>query len=337
MKNNQTTVLGAGSWGTAIAAVLAEKGFTTSLWGHREEHIHNLISDGRNERYLPDYLFNTNIRPTLSLQDAVAGSNILCMVVPSQGYRAVFKKVLSLIDQDCIVVSASKGIENESLATMMQIMEEELEKSEISKSIQTAVLTGPSFAKEVVGKTPTAVTIGSKNKKVADELQSLFFSDYFRVYTSEDTIGLELSGAYKNIIAIATGICDGLGYGLNTRAALITRGLAEITRLGIHLGADPLTFSGLSGMGDLILTCTGDLSRNRTVGLQLGKGKDLQSILKDMGMVAEGVKTTQSGYKLAQSCGVEMPIVEQVYRILYESKSCRKAVEDLLSRDKKRE
>jgi glycerol-3-phosphate dehydrogenase (NAD(P)+) len=214
-------------------------------------------------------------------------------------------------------------------------MEEEIELQGKGRAIVTAVLSGPSFAREVADNIPTAVTIGCRNIETARKLQSFFGTETFRVYAATDVIGLEISAAFKNVIAIATGISDGLGYGLNTRAALITRGLVEITRFGIESGADPLTFSGLSGMGDLILTCTGDLSRNRSVGLQLGRGKKLSQILQEMKMVAEGVKTTLSGYKLCQKKGIEMPILEQVYKILYENKDCSTAVNDLLSRDMK--
>nr|MDJ0623718.1 NAD(P)H-dependent glycerol-3-phosphate dehydrogenase [Desulfocapsaceae bacterium] len=260
-----------------------------------------------------------------------------CMVIPSQKMRAVFQRILPELGQNSVVISASKGIENDSLATMTEVMAEELQRAGSDKKVELAVLTGPSFAREVADDVPTAVTIGCKNQEVAANLQMIFGTDYFRVYTSNDVVGLETSGALKNVIALATGICDGLGYGLNTRAALITRGLAEITRFGITRGADPLTFSGLSGLGDLILTCTGDLSRNRSVGLNLGQGKSLETILKEMKMVAEGVKTTMSGYKLAQKHKVEMPILEQVYAILYQDKDCSTAVHELLTRELKAE
>jgi len=225
-----------------------------------------------------------------------------------------------------------KGIENNSCMTMSQVMEEEL-KTISKRNISLAVLSGPSFAREVADRIPTAVTIGCKDLEVAKRLQKLFVTDVFRVYAAKDVIGLEISAALKNIVAIGAGICDGLGYGLNTRAALITRGLAEIKRLGVRMGADEATFSGLSGLGDLVLTCTGDLSRNRTVGLKLGKGKKLKEILEEMEMVAEGVKTTKSGHDLVANLDVEMPILEQVYQILYEDKDCSVAVKELLTRE----
>ncbi len=335
MKNHKMAVIGAGSWGTAIAGILSEKGYTTYLWGHRPEHVERLKSERKNLTYLPNYTFSENLLPTADLQEAVSGSPMVCMVVPSQNYREVFQKLIPVIDTNCTFVSAVKGIENTSLSTMTQVMQEELYSTVTPYNIELAVLSGPSFAQEVAAKIPTAVTIGSSNLETAQELQKYFVTNYFRVYASRDVVGLEISAAFKNIIAIATGICDGLGFGLNTRAALITRGLAEITRIGIKAGADPQTFSGLSGMGDLILTCTGDLSRNRTVGLKLGEGQSLSTILTEMKMVAEGVKTSLSGYKLAQQHRIEMPILEQVYKILYEDKDCKKAVQDLLSRELK--
>lgn len=337
MKKSKVAVIGAGSWGTALAGVLSEKGYTTYLWGHRQKHIDKLKNEGKNTKYLPEYCFNNKLLPVTDLKEAVTDCPVICMVIPSQSYRAVFRDVVPKISRNCTIVSAVKGIENESLSTMTQVMQEELAKEATTHNIELAVLSGPSFAKEVAAKTPTAVTIGSKKLTTAQHLQQYFVSDFFRVYASQDVIGLELSAAFKNIIAIATGICDGLGYGLNTRAALITRGLAEITRFGIKAGADPQTFSGLSGMGDLILTCTGDLSRNRTVGLKLGEGKKLSVVLAEMKMVAEGVKTSLSGYKLAQKHEIEMPILEQVYKILYEDKNCAQAVADLLSRELKTE
>lgn len=337
MKNNKIGIIGAGSWGTAIAGIISRKGLDAYLWGHRKEHVDALLHDKENKKYLPGLYFPDNLKVTADLSKVVNSCNVLCMVVPSQIYRSVFCDVLKSINNDKIIVSAVKGIENDTLSTMTEIMADETLKSSLLYTVDLAVLSGPSFAREVADSVPTAVTIGCKNNETAQILQYLFGTDHFRVYTSNDVIGLELSAAFKNIIALATGICDGLGYGMNTRAALITRGLAEITRLGIKCGADPLTFSGLSGMGDLILTCTGNLSRNRTVGLELGRGKKLEEILKGMNMIAEGVKTTLSGYKLAQKNGVDMPILEQVHAILYQEKNCDSAVRELLQRELKPE
>jgi len=338
MKNRSVDtigVVGAGSWGTALADVLSSKGYRCYLWGHRREHIDALLRDQENKKYLPGAHFNSNLVPTADIGKVVKESQILVMVVPCQMYRSVFKKILRHVSQNMVVVSASKGIENDSLCTMTQVMEEEIQQSDGLKTLELSVLSGPSFAREVADGVPTAVTIGAKDIDLALWLQKIFVTETFRVYAANDVIGLELSAAFKNIIALATGICDGLGYGLNTRAALITRGLAEITRIGTHLGADPMTFSGLSGMGDLILTCTGDLSRNRSVGIELGKGKSLDEILHNMHMVAEGVKTTLSAYKLAKLHNVDMPILEQVYKILYCNKDSSSGVKDLLQRELK--
>ncbi|MBC8207782.1 MAG: NAD(P)-dependent glycerol-3-phosphate dehydrogenase [Desulfobulbaceae bacterium] len=337
----QIAVIGAGSWGTAIAGLLAGKGISTLLWGHRPEHVAALTRERENKRYLPGFIFPEKLRPIADLVD-VCDCSVVCMVVPSHGYRQVFTDLLPHLQPGTTVISAVKGIENQSLMTMTQVMAQVMTEAtagsnQQSRQIELAVLSGPSFAKEVALNLPTAVTIGCRNSEKAVQLQQTFVTDTFRVYGSNDLIGLEISAALKNIVAIAAGICDGLGFGLNSRAALITRGLAEMTRLGVKMGADPQTFFGLSGLGDLVLTCTGDLSRNRTVGLKLGQGKKLSQILEDMEMVAEGVKTTRSVHGLAAKLEVEMPILEQVYQILYEDKDCSTAVMDLLTRDLKQE
>lgn len=330
----QVSVLGAGSWGTAIASVLSQKGVKTYLWGNDPQHIKNLQRDRENKKYLPGYYFSKNILPQSDFTNTISDSQVICMVVPSHGFRTVFRKVVPLLGKGTIIVSAVKGIENNSCMTMSQVMQEELDSSGVN-DISIGVLSGPSFAREVVDGIPTAVTIGCKNLDVAKRLQRLFVTDLFRVYAAKDVVGLEISAALKNIVAIGAGICDGLGYGLNTRAALITRGLAEIKRLGVMMGGEEGTFSGLSGLGDLVLTCTGDLSRNRSVGFQLGQGKKLNTIMEEMEMVAEGVKTTKSVHDLVATMDVEMPILEQVYQILYNDKDCSIAVKDLLTRELK--
>ncbi len=336
MNKNRAAIIGAGSWGTALALLLAENGVDVRLWGHRPEHVAALKKDGENNAYLPGFSFPSNLQPTQSIKDAVSDTGVVCMVVPSHGYRQVFCRVIEESPDGVIYISATKGIENISLKTMSQVMGDCLSTAERSPA-PLAVLSGPSFAKEVAQKVPTAITIGCKNSDAAHCLQQLFSSDYFRVYTSSDIVGLEISAALKNIIAVAAGICDGLNFGTNARAALITRGLAEMTRLGVMLGAQQQTFFGLSGLGDLVLTCTGALSRNRHVGIELGKGRSLEDILGSMNMVAEGVKTTKSVYDLAKKLGVDMPILEQVYQVLYCNKDCKIAVKDLLSRDLKPE
>ena len=336
MNSGRVAIIGAGSWGTALALLLAEKGINTSLWGHRAEHIQALKEERENRAYLPGFLFPLVLRPTESMQDAVSEAEVICVVVPSHAYRQVITKIKDVASEGAIFVSATKGIENQSLKTMTQVMADCLEENGTPPS-SLGVLSGPSFAREVAGKVPTAITIGCKNSAIARFLQNLFSTDYFRVYTSTDIVGLEVSAALKNIIAIAAGICDGLAFGSNARAALITRGLAEMTRLGVMMGARQETFFGLSGLGDLVLTCTGELSRNRYVGIELGKGKSLDDILDSMNMVAEGIKTTRSVYDLVNKLGADMPILEQVYEVLYRGKDCTTAVKDLLNRDLKPE
>ncbi|TFG35624.1 MAG: NAD(P)H-dependent glycerol-3-phosphate dehydrogenase [Desulfobacterales bacterium] len=328
-------VIGAGSWGTALAKLLSDKGHRVHLWAHRPEHVDAINRERENKKYLPGFTLNERVIASSDLREVISGKNFILMVVPSHVYRSVFQQLAPFLGKESIVVSATKGIENDSLMTMSQVMEDELGKS--GRKAEIGVLTGPSFAKEVAAGIPTAVTVAAKEKEVAARIQDIFFTERFRVYASTDLIGQELGAALKNIVAIAAGISDGLGYGTNTRAALITRGLAEITRLGVKMGANPLTFSGLGGLGDLVLTCTGDLSRNRTVGLKLGQGKKLQTILAEMEMVAEGVRTTRSAWNLARREGVDMPILEQIYKVLYEDKPCQQAVMSLLTRDQKEE
>ncbi len=331
----KVAVIGSGSWGTAIAMVLSGKGVPTVLWGHNKEHQAALAKDRENKKYLAGFPFSPALQITSDLKEAVKDSEVICMVVPSHGYRLVFEQLQPYLTDGVTIISAVKGIENSSLKTMTQVMEDVLANAPQKKDITLAVLSGPSFAKEVARGLPTLVTIGCAQIEDAQNLQTIFGTKLFRVYAARDMIGLEISAALKNIVAIAAGICDGLGYGLNSRAALITRGLAEITRMGVAMAADPATFSGLSGLGDLVLTCTGDLSRNRSVGLKLGEGKKLPEILEEMEMVAEGVKTTKSVHDLMRQMGVDMPILEQVYQILYKNKDCSTAVTDLLTRELK--
>jgi glycerol-3-phosphate dehydrogenase (NAD(P)+) len=327
-------VLGSGSWGTALSVLLAGKGYPVKLWGHKSQDILDMAQYRRSRRYLPGLDLPDTLTPCPDLKEAVTGADVVLVVVPSPAVRGVVAQFITFLQPGCRIVSAVKGIENESLLTMSQVIHHLLcEKLGPHHKIEVGVLSGPSFAEEVAKKVPTAVTLGFANLATARELQQFFVTETFRVYTSRDVIGLEISAAVKNVIAIASGVCEGLGYGLNTRAALITRGLAEMQRLGLALGAESATFSGLSGMGDLILTCTGHLSRNRHVGLRLGQGATLAQIQAEMTMVAEGVKTTQSVYQLAMRHEIDMPILREVYRILYQNKSCDQAVKDLLSRE----
>lgn len=333
MRNKPTAVIGAGSWGTALALLLARRGKAVKMWGRSVSHVAELTKTRENRKYLPGHAFPDCLEVTGDLQSAVVDAGLVMMVVPSHGFRQVFRQVLPLLGSDALVVSAVKGIETESGMTMSDIIREEGR----GKTLAPGVLSGPSFAREVADRQPTAITVAFDDAANAEMVQQLLSTDTFRVYTSRDIVGLEICGAMKNVIAIAAGICDGLHYGLNTRAALITRGLAEITRLGVSLGADPLTFAGLGGLGDLVLTCTGDLSRNRSVGLKLGSGLSLDQALAEMEMVAEGVKTTMSCHSLARELGVEMPILHQVHQVLYANKRCQDAVRELFQRDLKKE
>lgn len=335
----RVAVIGAGSWGTALTKPLSDLGHRVSLWGRDREHVEQLRVTRCNSIYLPDYFLRDTITPVADLEQAVAGHRTVLMVVPSHGFREVFSRLVPFLDEEVFVISATKGIENDSLMTMTQVMADVLSAAGQPRvrHFHAGVLSGPSFAREVVEGIPTAVTVAAQRKETASYFQNIFSTERFRVYASNDVIGLEIGGALKNIVAIAAGICDGLGYGTNTRAALITRGLAEISRLGVRMGANPHTFSGLAGLGDLVLTCTGELSRNRTVGLKLGQGKNLKTVLAEMKMVAEGVKTTRSAWALAAREQVEMPILEQIYKVLYEDKPCADAVKDLLARDLREE
>ena len=327
-------VIGAGSWGTALANLLADKGLAVDLWVREPEIYQQIKQERENKIFLPNIKLSPNLNPVQSFNQALAGKELAVMVVPSHVFREILQQIKPYLAPGVPILSATKGIENETLLTMQQVLAAVLDKTHAK---QYACLAGPSFAKEVSLKLPTAVTIACQDPEEAAQLQRLFFTEFFRVYTSQDIIGIELCGAIKNVIALGAGIADGLGSGYNARAALITRGLAEITRLGMALGANPQTFAGLAGMGDLVLTCTSDLSRNRTVGMQIGKGKTLPEITKDMKMVAEGVKTTQSAYDLATKIGVDMPITEQVYAILYKGKDPKQAVKELMTRELKGE
>jgi glycerol-3-phosphate dehydrogenase (NAD(P)+) len=332
--NSPLGVIGAGSWGTTLANLLAEKGFPVTLWSYEEDLALRMQQRRENDLYLPGFTLSDNLSFTADLRTAVAAKQALLFVSPSQVTRRVLQQAMPDIDPQALLICASKGIENDSLLLMSQVFEELLPKT-LHENL--AFLSGPSFAKEVVQGMPTAVVAAAKNSAVAEQVQTIFSTDKFRVYTHDDIIGVELGGAMKNVIALAAGVADGLGFGHNSRAGLITRGLAEMTRLGLKLGGQAETFAGLAGMGDLVLTCTGDLSRNRTVGIELGKGRKLDDILSGMQMVAEGVKTTLSAYQLAQKLEVEVPIIEQMYQILYQGKEPRQAVSDLMLRDLKSE
>jgi glycerol-3-phosphate dehydrogenase (NAD(P)+) len=334
MSEPRVAVIGAGSWGTALADLLSRKGVNTILWSHEEDVADHIRREHRNPRYLAEIELHDGLDSTSNLEKAASRADVIVSVSPSHVVREVMSRLSPFVRDDALVISASKGIEVDSLVTMDQVLAQVLPAGPGSR---TAFLSGPSFALEVAQGHPTAVTMAAADPEVATRAQELFQTDRFRVYTNDDVLGVELGGALKNVIAIASGVVEGLGFGNNTRAALITRGLAEITRLGVTLGAHPRTFSGLAGMGDLILTCTGALSRNRSVGIELAAGRTLQEILGGMTMVAEGVRTTRSARELAVKNGVEMPIVDAVHAVLYEGQSARDAVETLMLREPKPE
>lgn len=322
-------VIGAGSWGTTLANVLAKKGHDVTLWVYEADLSKRLQETGVNDLYLDGITLSSKLAYTNDLSDAAKNSQLILLVSPSQVMRHVLKDLKAYIPEDCLLVSAAKGIENGTLLTMSEVLQEVLGEQVAKRS---AFLSGPSFAREVAVEQPTAVAVAAENPEVAHRVQEIFSTDYFRVYTNQDVVGVEIGGAMKNVIALAAGVGDGLGFNHNARAALITRGLVEISRLGEAKGAQEATFSGLAGMGDLVLTCTGDLSRNRSVGIELGKGRKLDEILNQMRMVAEGVKTTLSAYQLATKLGVAMPITEQMYQVLYEEKDPKQAAADLMTR-----
>ncbi len=327
-------VIGAGSWGTTLANLLAKKGVATTLWVYEQDLAERLRATRVNDLFLAGVPLDERLTFTSNLAEAVVGRQALVLVSPSQVMRNVVEQLRPHLAGGCLLVSAAKGIENRSLLLMSELFEELLGPVVAGRC---AYLSGPSFAREVAAELPTAVAVAATDGEVARTTQKLFHTDYFRVYTNPDVVGVELGGAIKNVIALAAGISDGLGFGHNARAALINRGLVEMARLGVAKGAQAETFAGLAGMGDLVLTCTGDLSRNRSVGIELGRGRKLGDILGEMHMVAEGVKTTESAYQLAQKLGVMMPITEQMYQILYTGKEPRRAVSELMMRQPRAE
>lgn len=334
MTHEPIAVLGAGSWGTALANLLAGKGLPVIVWSFEADVADDINAAHRNPKYLSDVALDPRLRATASLEEAVSGAAFIVTVNPAQHTRAVLTAAAGEMRDDALVVAASKGIETGTLKTMAQVHADVLPRPAAAR---TCFLSGPSFALEVAQEQPTAVTIASHDQNAATRAQELFNTTFFRCYTSSDVVGVELGGALKNVIAVAAGMAAGLGLGHNATAALITRGLAEIARLGIELGANPLTLSGLAGMGDLILTCTGGLSRNRHVGVELGRGRTLEEVLADMTMVAEGVETTRAAHALARRAGIEMPIVDEVHAVLFEERSAADALENLMVREPKPE
>lgn len=318
-------VIGAGSWGTTLASLLSKKGFDVVIWAKEQEIASSINNSKENPVYLPNIRLPESLISTTDIFEAVKIARFIVNVVPTQYIRAVFSPLKGRLNDEIIIVSASKGIEKSTLKTPSMILSELFDKN-------IYVLSGPSFAIEVAHEKPTAVTISGKERKERLLLQEIFSTSYFRVYEHDDPVGSEIGGAIKNVIAIASGICDALELGNNARAALITRGLHEMMRLGKKMGAKEITFSGLSGLGDLFLTCTSNLSRNYSVGYRLGKGETIEEISKTMRAIAEGVETSLSAMQLSQALGVEMPITEQVYQVIYEGKSPINAAFDLMNR-----
>ena len=333
MNGQAIAVIGAGNWGTALANLLAKKGERVRIWAYEPDVADAINRRHENPLYLRGIALHPSLHATPDIAEAVLDAGTIVSVAPAQHVRAVLRNAAPRIRADALLVSASKGIEKNTLATMAEVI------GEVAPALadRACYLSGPSFALETARELPTAVTVASRDADAALRAQALFQTSYFRVYTSDDVVGVELGGALKNVVAVAAGMAVGLGLGHNSTAALITRGLAEITRLGVARGANPLTFSGLAGMGDLILTCTGELSRNRHVGVELGRGRALDEILAETSMVAEGVDTTRAAHGLALREAIEMPIVAEVHAVLFEGSTAKAAVENLMLREPKPE
>jgi glycerol-3-phosphate dehydrogenase (NAD(P)+) len=331
---SKIAVIGAGAWGTAIAIVLGRRGgHEVHLWAHEPEVCESVNARRVNELFLAGHLIPEPVVATNSLEDALRDAGIVVSVMPSHHTRRVFQAMLPYLRPEMLFVSASKGIENDTFLRMSEVIADVVQRSPAGFTPRIGALSGPTFAKEVAENHPTALTVASTDQELAEIVQGEFSDPRFRVYTNTDVVGVELGGALKNIVAIAAGACDGLGLGHNSVAALITRGLAEITRLVVACGGRAETMAGLAGLGDLVLTCTGGLSRNRTVGVELGRGRNLNEIIAGMhGMVAEGVLTTNAAIGLAHKMGVEMPITEQMHAILQQGKSPQQAIRDLMAR-----
>jgi glycerol-3-phosphate dehydrogenase (NAD(P)+) len=323
----EAAVIGAGAWGTALADLLARNGHPVTLWAYEADVVASIDSRGENTRFLPGVQLAQTVRATNDLRAAVSGARLVCVATPSHLLRRILRDAARHVAREATLCVASKGIEPETLALMSDVVAAE------APGRSVVALSGPSFAAEVAARQPTAVVAASDDAAASSFVQDAFSNAHFRVYTHDDVVGVELGGSLKNVIAVAAGIVDGVGLGFNSRAALITRGLAEMTRLGVALGARPATFAGLAGIGDLVLTCTGSLSRNRAVGVDVGRGASLDEALAGKETVAEGVTTTRSAHVLAAREGVEMPIVEMVHRILFDGHPAASAVHELMSRE----
>lgn len=328
------SIFGAGSWGTSLAIVLAENNHDCIIWSHRVEQANEINELHTNKKYLPNTILPSNLRATSNLEQAVSHANVYIMAVPTKGIREVCQSMIPFMQEEKLIIHVSKGIEPDTYKRISEILREEIPANLLKEVV---VLSGPSHAEEVVLQHPTTVTAACEKIDYAEKVQDYFMRPYFRVYAATDVIGVELGGALKNVIALAAGIMDGLGYGDNAKAALITRGLTEITRLGVNMGANPLTFAGLSGLGDLIATCTSVHSRNWRAGNLLGKGAKLEEVLEKVGMIVEGVRTTKAAHQLSLHYDVPMPITNKLYQVLFEDLSPKEAVDALMGRIKKHE
>lgn len=324
-------VIGAGSWGTSLAKLLGDKGYNVTLWVRREELRQKMEQTYENNDYLPGILLPKTIQFTNILEHAVQGKDLVVLAVPSHFVEGMAEKIKTFLHRDTIIVNAAKGLAEDSLKRLSEVI---MDKLWPDIPCKIAVLSGPNHAEEVSRLIPTATVVASNDATVAEKVQDIFMTPFFRVYTNSDIIGVELGGALKNVIALGVGICEGLNYGDNTKAALLTRGLVEITRLGLVLGARRGTFSGLTGLGDLFVTCSSSHSRNRYVGIMLGKGYSLEEITASMKMVAEGIKTTHAAYALSLKYGVNMPITNEVYHILFGKRTPQEAAKNLMTREK---
>lgn len=326
MKIDKIAVLGDGGWGTTLSILLSKNGFGVSLWSASEEYAYFLDKNRNNVKFLPGVKIPKNIKISSDMSKTILAAEVLVLAIPSQYLRGVLSKINPGLLHDKLIVSAVKGIENKTLMRMSEVARDVL------GNIRVSVLSGPTIAREVANLIPSAAVVASPNPKTAGLLQGIFMTDRFRIYTNDDIVGVELGGSIKNVIAIACGICDGLKFGANTKAALLTRGLTEMGRLGTAMGAKVHTFYGLSGLGDLVTTCSSVYSRNRGLGEKIGRGRKLKDIVTHMDMVAEGVPTTKSVYELGKKYKVDMPITKEVYSVLYENKNPLKAVDDLMAR-----
>ena len=324
---NRICILAAGSWGTALAIALAPRFTEVRLWARDAAQAAQLANDRDNARYLPGFRLPGSICPTHDLAQALADADVVLSVVPSRFLRAVLKQAAPLIPAGTSIVSATKGIEENSLLRMSEVI-----RAVVPDSHPVAVLSGPTFAREIAAGEPAAIVIASETLAIAENIQHAFSTPALRLYASQDVVGVEMGAALKNVIALGAGVCAGLGLGSNSIAALVTRGLAEITRLAVALGGNQRTLSGLAGLGDLVLTCTGNLSRNRAVGMQLGQGRKLPEILAQTTMVAEGVSTCAAGFQLGVRHGVELPIIHKMHEVLYQQKDPRAAIRELMDR-----